>query len=338
MSYNFCTYFDHNYLARGMTLYYSLFRVCSDFTLYILCLTKETYEILHQQHLKNVILIKLKDLEESEPRLLQIKDNRTAIEYYFTLTPCLPYYVIHHFNDIELITYLDCDLYFLADPKEIFEEIDNNSVAIISHRFSKENKKLEVYGLYNVGWISFRNDNNGIQCLKWYKDKCLEWCYDKLEDTRYADQKYLNFFSDKFEGVCEISHKGANLAPWNVDNYNISLKCSNLFADEDKIIFFHVQSFKKIFFNIYTSCFYNYHASFTKLIKIYIYKPYLKKLLFYNKYIHKKSNINDIRHTKSNYRILQLVFPRIIIYYRKIRLLVKGVKYNTLVWYISSKK
>ncbi len=107
----FCTYFDHRYLSRGIALYRSLKEHCPDFKLWVLCLSCECYEILNQLNLDSVCLIPLADIEEGDKELLKAKGNRSLIEYYFTLTPSLPLYILNHFSEVDLITYLDSDLF-----------------------------------------------------------------------------------------------------------------------------------------------------------------------------------------------------------------------------------
>ena len=140
------------------------------------------------------------------------------MEYYFTLTPSLPLYIFNHFGEVDLITYLDSDLYFFSDPKPIYDEIRTSSIAIIGHRFSSNLRHLDERGVYNVGWMSFRRDKNALDCLEWYRERCIEWCYDRVEEYRYADQKYLDKFPKLFNEVHIIQCKGANLAPWNIDS------------------------------------------------------------------------------------------------------------------------
>ena len=49
-------------------------------------------------------------------------------------------------NAYDELAYLDSDLFFFDDPKIVFEEIGGRSIAIVPHRFSRENRYLEVNG------------------------------------------------------------------------------------------------------------------------------------------------------------------------------------------------
>ena len=163
----------------------------------------------------------MSELEEADPELLGAKANRSIVEYYFTLTPAWMLYLLEQVKTIEMITYLDGDLVFYSDPEVVFEEIGEGSVAIVPHNFFPAVQEKEKCGKYNVGWLSFRKDEAGLSCLRWYRERCLEWCYDIIEEDRYADQKYLDYFADKFENVVIIYNPGVNLAPWNIGNYEL---------------------------------------------------------------------------------------------------------------------
>lgn len=239
---HFCTYFDHNYLPKGLTLYTSLREHCgNEFQLWVLCLSPECYTTLKDLNYPNLHPIPLEDLECFDPDLLEVKSTRTIIEYYFTCTPCFPLFLLKQYTSIDLITYLDSDLFFFHSPAPVFQEIGSSSIAIIPHRFSPERQILERYGIYNVGWLSFRNNDNGLACLEWYRSRCLEWCFDRYEDDKFADQKYLDHWPKQFSGVCVLQHKGANLALWNIINYSIQDTNQGLFVDEVPLIFYHFQ-------------------------------------------------------------------------------------------------
>src|SRR6516225_3125591 len=218
--YYFCTYFDHKFLPRGLALHESLTDHCPSFRLWVLCLDPLAHDALCQLNLPNLCPIALKDFENEDEELLSAKRNRSRIEYYFTCTPSLPLYVFNHNPEVDLITYLDADLYFFGDPKPIFEEMTNKSVAITEHRFPDHRREImEVYGLYNVGWLSFRRDGTALDCLHWWRERCLEWCHDHPAEGRFADQKYLDEWPSRFQRVVVIRQKGVNVAPWNMANY-----------------------------------------------------------------------------------------------------------------------
>lgn len=276
--YYFCTYFDQHYLHKGLALYYSLTRHCLPFRLWILCLDDFSYQILTDMQLPQVQLISISDFEKSDPQLLQAKQNRSLIEYYFTCTPSLPLYILNHDYEVDIITYLDADLFFFSSIEPVYDELGNGSILIIGHRFPPSLKNCEIFGIYNVGMLSFRRDINGLACLHWWRDRCLEWCYDRVENGLFADQKYLDQWPDKFPGVVVLQHKGVGLAPWNLANYVYSWKDSKLHIDGQPIVMYHFHGLKKIDRWIYDINCINYKTKCPKMVKKTVYMPYVKEL------------------------------------------------------------
>ncbi len=274
--YYFCTYFDHNYLCQGLALHQSLQQHCKDFQLYVLCLSKECYEILSTLSPSQMILLKLEDFEAGDGELLKAKSNRSLVEYYFTCTPSLPLYILKNNPRIDMITYVDADLYFYNDPKPVFQEMVGQSIGIIAHRYPDHYKAMEVCGVYNVGWLSFSNDDNSISCLKWWRDRCIEWCYKRVEGDKFADQKYLDDWAKLFKKVRVIQHKGANLATWNIENYKVKFIDDRLWIDNEELIFFHFHGLRRL-----TNLFYcvGYHQTkINRVIRKKIFKPYFETL------------------------------------------------------------
>lgn len=239
----FCTYFDHRYLTRGLLVYESLRRHCPAFKLWALCLDELTHRTLASLALPDLVPLPLEALERADPELAATKLNRTPVEYYFTCTPSLPLHVLNEHPAVDLITYLDADLYFFASPEPLFEEMAGHSIAIISHRYSPElHRQKAPYGIYNVGWLSFRRDACGLECLRWWRERCLEWCYQRVENGRYCDQKYLDDWPTRFDRVVVLEHRGANVALWNVGNSAITWDGAQVRVDGTPLIFFHFHS------------------------------------------------------------------------------------------------
>lgn len=290
--YYFCTYFDQNYLQRGLALYHSLQEHCPAFKLWVLCMDNTTFEILEKLHLPDLHPISLEEFERNDELLLSAKQNRSKIEYYFTCTPSLPLYILYNCNEVNLITYLDADLFFFSDPAPLFIEMNHKSICIINHRFPERLKHLESYGIYNVGWLSFRKDKTGMECLNWWRNLCLEWCYDRVEEDRFADQKYLDRFPERYGNNIILQHKGANVAPWNIENHILNKKGTTVYVGDHPLLFFHFQGFKQVISWVFDWGLGRYGVKMSETMMNYIYIPYIRVL---KKTLLNKVNLKTIR-------------------------------------------
>lgn len=277
---HYCTYFDHRYLPRGLALYESMRRHCEPFRLWVLCLSDEAHEFLRALALPGLMPVKLAELEAHDPELLRAKGNRTLIEYYFTCSSALMAGLFEMHPEIEVLTYLDSDLYFFHSPEPIFAEFRDASTYIVPHNFSKRNEDLLWGGLYNVGWVSFRRDADGLACLAWWRKACLEWCHDYVEGDKFGDQRYLEKFPGMFRRVAIARHPGVNVAPWNLDRYRLGVDAKGTpTVDGQPIIFFHFSGLKRISSILWRTSHRRFGAPMDRQVRGLLYAPYLADLL-----------------------------------------------------------
>lgn len=275
---HFCTYFDSHYLPRALALYRSLQKHCPAFTLWGLCMDTLSYDLLFQMDLSGFHCIRLAEVENEDRSLLDAKRNRSTVEYYFTCTPSLPLFLLNRYEDIDRITYLDADLFCFSNPSSFFSEIRNHSISIVPHRFHPGLSRLEKRGLFNVGFLSFRRDENALSCLKGWRQQCIEWCYDREEEGRYADQKYLDSWPTRFDGVVAVENKGVGLGPWNLSNYEITREGEMVRVDGDPLLFFHFHGLKEITPRLYDPNVTVFRGKLTKAAKEGVYAPYIRAL------------------------------------------------------------
>jgi hypothetical protein len=273
---SFCTYFDHWYLTRGLALARSLQRHRRGARLWVLCLTDLCFEVLRRLAPAGVRPLHLRDLEVADPALAAARRDRTVMEYYFTCTPALPLYLLEHERDLDLITYLDADLFFFEDPEPLFSELGERSVAIVPHRFPPRLRELERHGIYNVGWLTFRRDERGLTCLRWWRERCLEWCHDRVEPGRFAEQKYLDDWPQRFPGVVALRHPGANVAPWNLEAHRLTLQGERVRVDGEPLIFYHAHGLQEG--RVPDPGLDQYGVALTPLVRDHVYGPYLRAL------------------------------------------------------------
>ena len=311
---NFCTLFDSYYIHKGIALYLSLEKVTQDFHLYVMAFDKDSYEKLNSIGFKRMTVELLDDFET--PELLAVKPTRNKAEYCWTCGPS----VIHHFMmkySLSELTYLDADLYFMSDPQVIFDEIGSNSVAITEQYIN-----YSEGGKYCVQFMYFRNDKDGIGCLEWWRDRCIEWCYSRYEDGKMGDQKYLEQFEVLFNNVYVVQNRGL-LAPWNTNLYDYTDTSVIYDGKEYPFVFFHMHGTKfekrdKLLIQKSVDC-----SSMTSRLTGLIFIPYgelMKKV--YNEYLDQKIESTAIEG-----------LSRRAILIKKIKSLFRNNKLARFIWY-----
>ena len=323
MSYNFYTFFDKNFFYKGLALYRSLQKTCSDFVLFVLCGDEITFDLLYKMNLNNVKSITLQELEKEDTDLLSIKNTRTHIEYLWTTKASLALFLFKKYPQLETLSYLDADLYFFSDPRPLFDELNNDFILITKSDVSVEYKRLLPQAPYNTQFIIFKNHPESIKVLEWWRKKLIERCYGRPSGILFkrnknmqgADQIYLTNWVNQFRGIHVLQNQKLCLLPLNVNKYNISYKNNNIYADETKIIFYHFHSFEinsETMFTLADGA-YRINESALKLI----YHPYIEEI---------KSIIKEIRHLKPdfNYGFMPMTVQR------RLRYTIKKVFYDYL--------
>jgi len=274
----YCTYFDHNYLARGLALYHSLQQHAPGARLWVLCLSEPCHRALTALALPNLLPCRLHDFEAANPDVAATRQTRSTIEYYFTCSAAWMLRVLNSEREAEWVTYLDSDLFFFASPDPIYAEMKDAAFGIVPHRFTRRLADQRRFGIYNVGWVSARRCDEGFAALRWWRERCIEWCYDRVEGDRFADQRYLERLPELFKNVHVVGHLGANLAPWNIEDFRVEWRDGSVRIDDRyPLLFFHFYGVKRRgrhYFNIHRV----YHAPFTDVIKHRIYEPYAAAL------------------------------------------------------------
>lgn len=267
----YCTLFDSNFLTRGLAMYNSLVRSGSAFKLFIFPFDDIALHILNKLHLDSVEIISLEDFETE--KLREVKKTRSKGEYCWTCTPFIIGYIMDKFPLIDFITYIDADLYFFGNPEDLLLEFRNSNadVLLTEHRYTPEYDQSETSGIYCVQFMSFRNNDNGMNVVKWWQEKCADWCFARFEDNKFGDQKYLDDWLERFGGVYVLQHIGGGVAPWNIQQY----KCTQgPCIDDIEVVFYHFHALQWLENDRFDLGRYRLSAD----VKRYIYYPYIEEL------------------------------------------------------------
>jgi hypothetical protein len=278
--FNFCTLFDSNYISRGWALYESLKRRSPGFHLYVVAFDDASFRYLTGIREDNLTVISLESFENE--KLLKVKAGRTAAEYCWTCTPSIISYCIEKYQ-LASCTYLDADMIFYHDPQILLDELNNDSVLITEHRFTKAYDVSDTHGIYCVQFMYFKNDARGMEVLHWWRDRCIEWCFSYLEDGKFGDQKYLDDWTSRFKGVHVLKHPGGGIAPWNIQQFSPEEKNAEIFISDKKsgvrypLVFFHFHGLKFYSDETVECCGALYELD--TAVKELLYFPYIRSLL-----------------------------------------------------------
>ena len=276
-----------------------------DFKLWIICLDKKTYEILYDLDIQEIKLVELCEIETEE--LKAVKSQRKMHEYYWTLTPFVPEYVLVNNSEIERICYLDADMWLTSSLEEFFSqlEFEEASVLITKHAYYPKYDASRFAGIYCVQCIIFTRDALAEVLENWKKD-CLEWCFDYYENGKFGDQKYLEKWPQKYQGVSVLKQQELILAPWNFNRFPYS---------DAKIIHFHGFKIKKYKRNTmyYTMADY----PIPEVVEKHIYKSYAKEI---------KDMLNLLQKYKYELKQERLFYGYTLHFYREIRRQLKRLR------------
>lgn len=292
-------------MSRGIAMYQSLLQHEKDFHLYIFAFDEVAQQTLEQMNLAQVTVIGLAAFEDEE--LLRVKNTRSKGEYCWTCTSSTIYYCLKHFP-ISNCTYVDADLFFYASPRILIDEIPSDKhVMITEHRYTRYYDQSKVSGKYCVQFMYFDDSAASLEVLSHWRNQCIDWCYNRIEDGKFGDQKYLDAWTGQFSCIHELKHLGGGLAPWNIQQYNFTKTAQEFMGEEIRthqkfpVIFFHFHGVKLYDHGQQIYAPNTYHLS--NDVKTLFYLPYIQSLEMAKKQIQLCNNNFDTHGSQasSNY-------------------------------------
>jgi hypothetical protein len=279
----------------------------------IYCIDDRAADLLEDLNLKSCMIFRSKDY--TNDKLSYIRKNRSDSEFCWTCKSVALEHILTQVDDLDWVIYLDSDMMIYGDPDQGLPDDTTSQVMLTPHRPSNNHFKsfMAKAGDYNAGYIAFRNSSEGRRALKWWRNKCELSCSVSADNQEYADQRYLNDIPELFSGVYISDHMGVNAAPWNIIGKRISCVDGAIFVNDQPLLIYHMQGFKKIRNGIYDL--YCGEQKIPNIIRNTIYIPYVCHL-------EKTENMLPAYYQQSVDKKLSLLF-RVII--RELKRMIFGV-------------
>ncbi len=219
---HYVTLFDAGFAPQGIALHQSLQRHAGEHTLWVLCIDKEVHNLLRDLKLPDVRMIRLANIETEE--LLRVRAGRTRAEYCWTLTPFTHDLVLERAPDAARVTYVDADVWLRDDPSPIFADFERSGAAvqITEHAYAPDHDQTATSGRYCVQFLTMDRDRS-VAVRNWWQERCLEWCYARVEDGKFGDQKYLDDWPQRFGDLVHVATPTSRFqGPWNATRFPYS--------------------------------------------------------------------------------------------------------------------
>lgn len=236
---HFCSSADIRYATRLRVMIESLRQFEPEASFTILCLDGAIERWLHRWAGPSVTTVRIRSLEEADPRLRPLRRQRKPWEYYATLKAPFLLHVLQSLEPGSLLAFVDADTCFFSSPQALADETGTAPIAISPHRFSPQLDALRNYGRYNAGFGIWRQHPTGLRCLHDWSEDCIRWCHNRVENGKFMNQGYLDQWPRRYPDLVELQHPGHNLAPWNLDRHALRARNHGLEVDGQALIFFH---------------------------------------------------------------------------------------------------
>jgi len=134
-----------------------------------------------------------------------------GFEYFFT-------------KGYEFVAYFDPDIFFYDKFYELYNDKDTLVLLtphILKIKLANNDESIEEnflkHGIYNCGFIAFKNGELTKLFIAWWKDKSIDKFYMDSSIGIYTDQRWIDFVPAFFKTkqIHVVRNMGCNLAPWN---------------------------------------------------------------------------------------------------------------------------
>jgi hypothetical protein len=238
---------SNNYLGQAQALKNSFLRHNPDFQLFIVIVDRPS-DLVDYKEFDPASLIFVEDIQEID--LEDLLNRYNIIELNTSLKPTIFKYIINKYSNIDVVYYLDPDLYFYASLNETNQILKEASIVLTPHILSKiprdgklpdENVFLN-FGIYNLGFIGLNpRHKETLKLLDWWEERTIYHGYINTKRGYFVDQLWLNLAPVFFKDVKILKTYNYNMAPWNLHERYIVRKENDeiILNDDTQLVFYH---------------------------------------------------------------------------------------------------
>ncbi|QDZ38663.1 glycosyl transferase [Euhalothece natronophila Z-M001] len=151
--------------------------------------------------------------------------------------------------DCKKLLFFDPDIVILSPLDSLIQKLDYHSVLLTPHQTVPESEREAIIdneihslkvGVFNLGFLGIRNSEQGRKFIAWWRDRCLEFCYDDTPNGLFTDQKWVDLAPAFFSDYLVLQEPIYNVATWNLTHRRVtgSLK-EGIYVNGELMCFYH---------------------------------------------------------------------------------------------------
>jgi hypothetical protein len=121
------------------------------------------------------------------------------------------------------VLYIDPDIKLYSPLEEVYQALAEHSIVLTPHMMQplqdgKEPSDLTIMkaGIYNFGFVGFKNDADGRRLIGWWCDRLFAHCRIDVPGHMFTDQRWMDLAPVFVERPFILRHPGYNVAYWNI--------------------------------------------------------------------------------------------------------------------------
>ena len=155
--------------------------------------------------------------------------------------------------DCDAVLYFDPDIVLFSRLDDLVERLMAASIVLTPHQARPEATLERIvdneigslkWGIFNLGFIGVRNCPSGRAFADWWAHRLRHFCFDRLEQGLFTDQKWINHVPVFFDGVEILRQPRFNVATWNVTTRELTGEAPDAVrVDGEPLGFYHFTGF-----------------------------------------------------------------------------------------------
>lgn len=215
----FCTIITKSHIPFAQALYSSISNFHDNFSFFALVVDADSSLTIDAA--ANFFCLTPADLIQSastQKLFDKYQVQSKGDELRWALKPALLRWLLD--TKADKVVYVDADIFFVGSVDFLFDDLEKHTLLLTPHWYistpgSDDFRNLFTSGYFNAGFAGA--SKNAVAILQWWEEACFYKMEKSSTEGLYDDQRYLDLVPFLFENVGVITHRGCNLANWNLD-------------------------------------------------------------------------------------------------------------------------